>query len=457
MQTRNKLYALLICIGLFLPCFLTAQNPASADDSLIVIGRESIELGRYDHAKNILLDALKLARQSQKYENVLMINSLLAESYEHKKDFRTANIFLRKNQAMLDSISYLNIAENRNQSKHAELLSEHKQFISQLQDENKEQKTSFCIIIFVILLVSAVVIVTITLHSKKRMRIVLDEKTKNLKETNILLQKEIMEKNESEKKFRTIFEHAPVMINAFDNEGKCLLWNKECEKQLGWSIEELQTSPDPLLRIYPDRKDRDEVLKHIRNADGTFNEDVATAKDGSTKYQMWSNYRLSENFYLSVGYDITDRKRSENELAQSRDRYEKLVNNSPSLIAEIDASTLKILSCNPAMAKSLGSDVESIIGKDIRDLIPNDIFQSRIKSARKALKGNKSISFEDSNHGRYFYNTIIPIITKEQKIYQMVSYDITDRKLAEFELKRREALLASLIYNIPLNFIVCLS
>jgi len=120
------------------------------------------------------------------------------------------------------------------------------------------------------------------------MRRIIDEQTQSLKESNLKLEQEINEKAESEEKFRTIYENAPVMIDAFDEAGKCLLWNKECEKQLGWSKEELDNSGDSLSLIYPDKKEKEQVLKWIKDADGTFHENIAITKDGFTKIQLWA-------------------------------------------------------------------------------------------------------------------------------------------------------------------------
>lgn len=115
----------------------------------------------------------------------------------------------------------------------------------------------------------------------------------------------------SEERFRTIFENAPIMIDSFDSDGKCLLWNKECENQLGYTLEELNAHGNPMELFYPDEKIRKNVIQAIINPDGKFREFEVRSKDGRKKIQQWANFRLNQDFDISVGHDITERRKKE--------------------------------------------------------------------------------------------------------------------------------------------------
>jgi diguanylate cyclase (GGDEF)-like protein/PAS domain S-box-containing protein len=121
--------------------------------------------------------------------------------------------------------------------------------------------------------------------------------------------------HESEVRFRTIFENAPVMINAFDEQGRCMLWNSACERTFGWTIDEVKANELPLALFYPDPEVRQRVLETVStNPSGRFMEWNPHTKWGAVLTCMWANYRLPDGTVMNIGYDITEQKRAEQQI-----------------------------------------------------------------------------------------------------------------------------------------------
>lgn len=119
--------------------------------------------------------------------------------------------------------------------------------------------------------------------------------------------------------FRTILEHAPVMIDSFDEEGTCVIWNRECVRQLGWTHEEVAGLDDPLSIFYPDPELLRTVHEDVQRADGVFREYQVLAKDGGVRTQVWANFRMPmTGSVIAVGHDVTEQRAVEAQLRQSQ-------------------------------------------------------------------------------------------------------------------------------------------
>jgi PAS domain S-box-containing protein len=123
-------------------------------------------------------------------------------------------------------------------------------------------------------------------------------------------------------------------------------------------------------------------------------------------------------------------------------KYRLLVDNCPDLIMEIDLD-LKILACNPAMARSLGYANEDLVGRNLRSLLPEQALSKRIEIAEKALAQNKAIDFKDQLNGKYLYTVFIPNL--ERQTVQVVAHDITEREIAQAELLKHKEHLEELV------------
>ncbi len=131
---------------------------------------------------------------------------------------------------------------------------------------------------------------------------------------------------DSEARFKAIYENAPVLINAFDEDGRCMLWNKQCRETFGWTIDEINAHGNALELFYPDPAMREEVMGTVTDTpEGLFREWHPMTRDGRTLTTMWANFRLPGGMVFNLGHDITESRRAEQELEKHRGHLEELV------------------------------------------------------------------------------------------------------------------------------------
>ncbi len=143
-----------------------------------------------------------------------------------------------------------------------------------------------------------------------------ENKTKDLQLINQNLEQLVDEKTkkllQSEETFRVLFDIAPIFIDSFDKDGKCVLWNNECEKVFGWSIEDINNSSNPLELFYPDPKVQKEAIDTIiTKPEKVFRQWYPLNKQGEELTTMWAHIYLPNGEVINVGYDITNLKHKE--------------------------------------------------------------------------------------------------------------------------------------------------
>lgn len=104
-------------------------------------------------------------------------------------------------------------------------------------------------------------------------------------------------------KFRALFEHAPVLINSFNVDRKPDLWNKECERVLGYTKKELE-KVDDVMKLFYDSDDVPFVWKDIKQAKGQFKEYIVRPKSGRKIRMAWANMPLPDGTTIGVGYVV---------------------------------------------------------------------------------------------------------------------------------------------------------
>jgi PAS domain S-box-containing protein len=128
----------------------------------------------------------------------------------------------------------------------------------------------------------------------------------------------------SEERLRAIVTDMPVLMNAFDERGRLVFWNHECERVTGYAAAELLNEPNMFARLYPDAAYRERMMREWRTRGNSYRdwEWTLTCKDGSTRTIAWSN--LSDRCAIpgwtswGIGVDVTERKQLEQQFLHAQ-------------------------------------------------------------------------------------------------------------------------------------------
>jgi len=161
--------------------------------------------------------------------------------------------------------------------------------------------------------------------------------------------------------------------------------------------------------------------------------------------------------YLAVNIDITERRRAEEALRASEQRFRAIVETSREMIWSMDTSST-LTYANPAVERVVGHDGESLIGKDCRWLLHpedaakyDDTFGKALAAGRGWRKAVARWRHADGTY-RYVESSGVPMVDDSGTIvgFSGSAQDITERVEAEKALRASEERLRTLLYNTPI-------
>lgn len=239
---------------------------------------------------------------------------------------------------------------------------------------------------------------------------------------------------------RVIFDNIPVMLSLRDPAGRLLLVNREWERILGWSLRDAQ-SHDVLAESYPDPEMRRRALESIRRADRDWTDLSTLTRDGRTIETSWARVSLSDGTRIGIGRDITERKRGEEALLRSEQRFRAIFDSVHDAVAIADDAG-HYLEVNPAACALFGRDREDILGRLLTDFsAPGQEVQkawNEFRSGELDIGEWRFLRPDGSTREAEF--TAAPNFLPGQHL--AVLRDVTERKRLQRDLRRSEAYLA---------------
>ncbi len=147
---------------------------------------------------------------------------------------------------------------------------------------------------------------------------------------------------------------------------------------------------------------------------------------------------------LTVSRDISEVKRTENELRETNRFLDSLIENLPVMVVIKDAVLLRVVRCNEAFARVLGRPRDELLGKSASELFTADEARFIVEKDREALAAGRLVEVaEQTIHTmrlgpRTFNSMKLPINDRNGKPQYLmaISVDITARKQAEEAIRK---------------------
>jgi PAS domain S-box-containing protein len=251
-----------------------------------------------------------------------------------------------------------------------------------------------------------------------------------------------------------LLENSPDAMMALSAEGTVVYWNKGAEDIFGYSKVEAIGRELGKLIIPADRVEEEErFLKEVLDCGRSGFESIRKRKDGSLidveiSTRVIRNDQGDIKYLLSSKKDITatnalraNRQFVDEELQASEIRYRRLFESAKDGILILDADSGRIIDANPYLIELLGSSKDDLVGRELWQLGPfNDVVASRtafIELQERGYTRYENLPLQDSagiiRQVEFVSNSYL---AGESRVIQCNIRDITERKLAEEDLRR---------------------
>ncbi|MFH0778098.1 MAG: PAS domain-containing sensor histidine kinase, partial [Candidatus Eisenbacteria bacterium] len=247
---------------------------------------------------------------------------------------------------------------------------------------------------------------------------------------------------------------AEVIIQHLDSSGNVILVNRKVCSLLGYREEEI-VGKNWFDNFVPERMRRrmktafDGFMAANTEA-AEFLENSLVTRSGTERVIAWHHVPVRDNdgnitACLASGLDITERRRTEEELRKSEERFRQVAESAGEWIWEVDADGLYTY-VSPVIEQVLGYTPEEVVGKKhFYDFFVPGEREEMKRAALEAFARKESLSkFPNANvhkngNSVWLETSGVPVLDEDGNLlkYRGADTDITERKLSELALRER--------------------
>jgi PAS domain S-box-containing protein len=268
---------------------------------------------------------------------------------------------------------------------------------------------------------------------------------------------------ESERRYQTLAEAAPVGISRLDRQGQLVYRNRLMAEVSGFSAEEIARGAW-LASIGPGETEewRARIASLIESPEPRQLEYAVSRPDGSIRWALWRTAPEYDDAGQCTGFvscvlDITERKAAEDARRESDRRYQTLAEAAPVGIVRLGTAG-EVLYRNRRMEQLSGLPVEAMAGDGwLANYQPEDreIWKERRASllANPGQRQDEYTMVRPDGSTAWVITTSVPEYDDAGQCTGFVScvLDISERRLAEQALRESEHRFHSLAESLPVG------
>lgn len=262
------------------------------------------------------------------------------------------------------------------------------------------------------------------------------ERTAELAQANEILREQIAERKRQSAAMETAMDGIAILSQddayVYMNDAHAKIYGYDSPKDLLGKTWRVLYRQDEIKRI------EQEIMPILSEKGRWQGEVIGKRREGSTFDTEISLTAIAEGGLICVCRDISARKRAEEALRESEEKFRSLVENAPDFIAIVDSGG-KILFINRTAP---GFTIDEVIGTSVLDYISTEHHDLIRKSIKRVFHTGKPDAFEMIAKGPHgstsWYSTRVGPIKRDGQIFALtlISTDITERRQAEQELRK---------------------
>ena len=251
---------------------------------------------------------------------------------------------------------------------------------------------------------------------------------------------------ESESRYRELLDNSMQGVLVFQDM-RVVYTNQAVSESLGYSTTELETrtSDEIIALVHPDDQSmfQDKLRSHL--------DDVPSAERYSLRVRhkngeiRWIDARTEpidlqgKPALMTTAIDVTSIKQAEALLKESEKVLRTILNAPEAVVFLIDRNG-ELISANDKFIERWGKGADSLIGKNIYDILPPEISNVRKTYVDKVIDSGNPCIFHDKREGSWFEHSLYPIPDESGQIARVAIFtrDITEQRRMSEALRASE-------------------